>query len=110
MLEANNDIDFSSHNDIPIEEVVAQMEKELQMSGEKHVFTSESSEDLVNELSNVLKSMDSGSRISNLFYRIDVDIRKANSNISTYRAYSILAWNRVFKKVWFRRNFKTGSK
>ena len=40
MLETNNDIDFSTNNDIPIEDVIAQMEKELQMSGEYYVFTS----------------------------------------------------------------------
>jgi hypothetical protein len=110
MLETNNDIDFASNNEIPLEEVIAQMEKELAMSGEEHIFASKNPSMLVLELSKVLKHIDKGTRITNLFYRIDVNPSKVNMQLSYYDGLATLAWNRVFQKVWFRTNFKTGNK
>jgi len=110
MLEANNDIDFTSNNEIPLEQVIAQMEKELAMSGEEHIFASKNPSSLIRELSTVLKKIDKGTRITNLFYRIDVNPIKANAELPYYDGLSALAWNRVFQKVWFRTNFKTGNK
>jgi hypothetical protein len=105
MLETNNDIDFSTNNDIPIEEVIAQMEKELQMSGEYYVFTSADPPLLIRELADYLSNIKTSYGIANLFYRIDVSTKKADPSLPTYEALSLLAWNRVFQKVWFRRNF-----
>jgi hypothetical protein len=105
MLETNNDIDFSTNNDIPIEDVIAQMEKELQMSGEYYVFTSAEPPLLIQELATYLNSIKTSYGIANSFYRIDVSTKKANPELQTYEALSLLAWNRVFQKVWFRRNY-----
>ncbi len=113
MLEANNDIDFSKFteaNDIPIEEVIIQMEKELQMSGEQHTFMADLPESLIAELAALLTKIDRGTRVQNLFYRIDINPAKANSKMPHYEGLAAFAWNRVFQKVWFRRNFKTGNK
>ena len=110
MLETNNDIQFSNNNEIPIEEVITQMEKEIQMSGEQHTFESVQAEPLVKELSTFLKQIDTGTRVDNLFYRIDLNPAKKDNNLPYYEALAILAWNRVFKKVWFRSSFKTGNK
>ena len=110
ILETNNDIEFTNNNEIPIEEVIAQMEKEIQMSGEQHTFECNQPGSLVTELSALLKQIDKGARIDNLFYRIDVNPAKKDNKLPYYDALALLAWNRVFKKVWFRKEFKTGNK
>ncbi|MEY2924532.1 MAG: hypothetical protein RLZZ337_1080 [Bacteroidota bacterium] len=106
MLETNNDIDFASNNDIPINEVISQMEKELEMSGEHHHFVANEPLRLIDELMRFLKQIDTGTRLANLFYRIDVNPAKANEKLSHYEGLAVLAWNRVFQKVWFRKNYK----
>ena len=110
MLETNNDIDFSTNNLIPIADVVAQMEKEIQMSGKQKTFNSDNPTQLITALAAFLKQIDSGTRIQNLFYRIDINPAKKDDNLPYYEALATLAWNRVFQKVWFRREFKTGNK
>jgi hypothetical protein len=110
MLEANNGIDFTTNNDIPIEEVIAQMEKEFQMSGEQYSFKHTMPGNLVDELAQLLSCIDIGTRVANLFYRIDINPAKATKHLPHYEALAVLAWNRVFQKVWFRRNFKTENK
>ena len=109
MLETNNDIQFANNNEIPLEEVITQMEKEIQMSGEQYTFSCKQAGSLVKELSLFLKQIDCGNRVENLFYRIDIDPTKKDRNIPHYESLSTLAWNRVFRKVWFRREFKTGN-
>lgn len=110
MLEANNDIDFANNNEIPIHEVILQMEKELSMSGESLNFKSKVADELITELTHHLKKIDTGTRIANLFYRIDIHPSKIDNQLPYYQALAVLAWNRVFQKVWFRKNFKTGNK
>ena len=110
MLETNNDIDFSTNNLIPIADVVAQMEKEIQMSGEQKTFNSDNPTQLITALAAFLKQIDSGTRVQNLFYRIDINPAKKDDNLPYYEALATLAWNRVFQKVWFRREFKTENK
>ncbi|PCJ62787.1 MAG: hypothetical protein COA58_16625 [Bacteroidetes bacterium] len=108
MLKANNDNPFLTSNKTTLIEVIAQMEKELQMSGENHVFKNEGAEKLILELSSFLKTMDTGSRVENLLYRVDVNLSKLDDNLPHYEALATLLWNRVFQKVWFRNQFKTG--
>jgi hypothetical protein len=105
----NNNIDFSSNTELPLEDLIAQMEKELQMSGENYTFRSFTASELIDELAYYMDDMQSCARISNLLYRIDVNPAKADPKLPYYTALSILSWNRVFKKVWFRRKFKTGN-
>jgi hypothetical protein len=107
MLETNNDIDFTTNNEIPISDVVAQMEKEIQMSGEQYSFVSDRPVQLINELAAFLQQIDRGTRIENLLYRIDISPAKKDEKLPYYEGLAILAWNRVFQKVWFRLNFKT---
>jgi len=109
-LETNNDIDFASNNEIPLEEVVVQMEKEIQMSGEQYFFKGINTDSLLDELATFLKQIDTGTRVDNLCYRIDINPTKKDSQLPYYKALALLAWNRVFKKVWFRNSFKTGNK
>ena len=82
------------------------MEKEIQMSGELFVFAEKGPENLITELAAFLKEIDTGTRIENLFYRIDINPANKDGHLSYYKALATLAWNRVFKKVWFRRKFK----
>ena len=74
--------------------------------------SSDSSEklNLIAELSTFLKQIDSGTRIDNLFYRIDINPAKKDDKLPYYEALATLAWNRVFQKVWFRKSFKTENK
>lgn len=102
----NNKIDFSSNTELPLEDLIAQMEKELQMSGENYTFRTSTASELIDELADYIDDMQSGSRISNLLYRIDVNPAKADPKLPYYKALATLAWNRVFKKIWFRRKFK----
>ena len=110
MLESNNGIEFTNNNKIPLVEVIAQMEKEIQMSGEQYTFGSDTPLNLIAELSTFLKQIDSSTRVDNLFYSIDINPAKKDDKLPYYKALAALAWNRVFQKVWFRENFKTGNK
>ena len=110
MLESNNGIEFTNNNKIPLVEVITQMEKEIQMSGEQYAFGSDTPLNLIAELSTFLKQIDSSTRIDNLFYRIDINPAKKDDKLPYYEALAILAWNRVFQKVWFRKSFKTENK
>ncbi len=110
MLESNNGIEFTNNNKIPLVEVIAQMEKEIQMSGEQYTFGRDTPLNLIAELSIFLKQIDSGTRIDNLFYRIDINPAKKDDKLTYYKALATLAWNRVFQKVWFRKSFKTENK
>lgn len=85
------------------------MEKEIQMSGEQYTFEKKIPENLVAEFAVFLKQIDTGTRIDNLFYRIDINPAKKDSQSPYYKALATLAWNRVFQKVWFRKKFKTGN-
>jgi hypothetical protein len=110
MLETNNDIDFTTNNEVPMSEVIAQMEKEIYSSGVplKHYTKtiSTSPHDLIADLAKFIKLIDSGTQVQNLFYRIDINPAKKDGKLQYYEALATLAWNRVFQKVWFRRNFK----
>lgn len=101
----NNNLDFSSNPELPLEDLITQMEKELKMSGENHIFCASTTGGLINELADYLDGMQSGARISNLLYRIDINPAKTDPKLPYYEALSVLAWNRVFKKVWFRKKF-----
>lgn len=85
------------------------MEKEIQMSGEQYTFTQHDPEQLIVELTKFLQEIDSGTRVENLFYRIDINPAKKDIQLPYYKGLATLAWNRVFQKVWFRREFKTGN-
>tara|TARA_B110000967_G_scaffold18783_2_gene17607 strand:- start:2734 stop:3018 length:285 start_codon:yes stop_codon:yes gene_type:complete len=91
-------------------EVIAQMEKEIYSSGVplKHYIKtiSTSPRDLIADLAKFIKLIDSGTQVQNLFYRIDINPAKKDGKLQYYEALATLAWNRVFQKVWFRRNFK----
>jgi len=95
-------------------EVVAQMEKEIYSSGvplEHYTKTiSTNPHDLIANLATFIKLIDSGTHVQNLFYRVDINPAKKDEKLPYYKALATLAWNRVFQKVWFRKNFKTGNK
>ena len=105
MLETNNDIDFDSIKEVDLIDVVNQLEKDIQSSGESYSFKSVQPDELIDELASFLGKIDRGSRLSNLLYRIDVNITKMQVNDSYYLALSKMIWNRVFQKVWFRKNY-----
>ena len=105
VLETNNDIDFDSIKEVDLIDVVNQLEKDIQSSGESYSFKSVQPDELIDELASFLGKIDRGSRLSNLLYRIDVNITKMQVNDSYYLALSKMIWNRVFQKVWFRKNY-----
>ena len=80
------------------------------MSGEQYAFGSDTPLNLIAELSIFLKQIDSGTRIDNLFYRIDINPAKKGDKLPYYEALATLACNRFFQKVWFRKSFKTENK
>lgn len=98
---------FTTNTDIALTDIIAQMEKELQMSGENHIFCATAPGSLINELADYLDGMQCGRRISNLFYRIDISPSKADAHLPYYTALSELAWNRVFKKVWVKKKYSS---
>ncbi len=105
MLETNNDIEFESVQDVDLKDVINQLEKDIQSSGERYEFKSLTPANLIKELSDYLAKVDKGSRLNNLLYRIDVSMAKMDVKKPYYLALSNLVWNRVFQKVWFRKNY-----
>ncbi|NNJ55191.1 MAG: hypothetical protein HKP14_03635 [Bacteroidia bacterium] len=105
MLETNNDIEFESIQEVDLIDVVNQLEKDIQSSGERYEFTSETPENLISELSDYLKKVDKGTRLSNLLYRIDVNTAYMDPKQPYYVSLSRVIWNRIFQKVWFRKNY-----
>lgn len=105
MLETNNDIEFESIKEIDLIDVINQLEKDIQSSGEYYSFSSDNAASLIAELAHFLQKIDSGKRILNLLYRIDVNANKIDANDHYYLSLSKAIWNRVFQKVWFRKNF-----
>ncbi len=99
--------DFTTNTEFALTDIIAQMEKELQMSGENHIFSATTPSSLIHELADYLDGMQSGVRISNLFYRIDVNPNEAKANLPYYNALAELAWNRVFKKIWIKKRYRS---
>jgi hypothetical protein len=85
------------------------MEKEIETSGERHSFSNTHIEKLIEDLSAFLAKIDRGTRLQNLLYRVDVDLQKVNPKLPHYEAVSVLLWNRVLQKIWFREQFKIGN-
>jgi hypothetical protein len=110
MLETNNAIDFQSITKIDLEDVVLQMEKDIQSAGSGFTFKSREANALIIELSKAIVEIDRLGRLPNLLYRIDVKESNIDQKSNYYEAVSSLCWNRVFQKVWLRKNFKTGNR
>lgn len=85
------------------------MEKEIEMSGESFQFVSSEPSVLRADMSDFLISIDKGSRLQNLLYRVDVNTALINQNLPYYDSLALLLWNRVLQKVWFREQFKIGN-
>lgn len=88
-------------NDL-LREVIAQMEKEFAMAGERLQFISKDALSLVKELAHWIKGQNG---IENLLYRVDVSLHKIESSLPYDEALAIALWERVFQKVWFRKQF-----
>ncbi len=106
MLETKNDKDFASNNEILINEIVAQMEKELQMCGEQHTFQTASPIALIQELASFFIELKSTQRLSNIVYRIDINLKAKGVGLHETERVAELAWDRVFQKVWFRKKYR----
>lgn len=85
------------------------MEKEIEMSGELLKFETSDISDLLKNMSDFLASIDRGTRLQNLLYRVDVNLGLMQQDLPYYESISLLLWNRVLQKVWFRQQFKIGN-
>lgn len=105
MLQPNKETDLSNFTTIQLEELVVQLEKDLRHSGEIYEFKKLNAEGLSEELTSLLSKLDRGSRLENILYRVDVNLNKIDTRLPHYQGLSRLIWNRIFQKVWFRKNF-----
>jgi len=105
MLPEKNQIQFSTANESLLKEVVLQLEKDLEMSGNKHVFINAAPKGLVIELKMVLESIDQLGKMQSLLYRIDLNVNKLQIGEDFYQSLSLFVWDRILQKVWFRKQF-----
>lgn len=81
------------------------MEKDLASGGFNKSFNEPYEvESLILELAEDCITMDRAGLINNVLYRIDVSPKKVDFSDPEHMAS--MMWNRVFQKVWFRKNFK----
>ena len=81
------------------------MEKELQMCGEPHAFQAASPAALIQELASFFIGIKSTQRLSNIIYRIDINLKAKRVGLHETERVAELAWDRVFQKVWFRKKY-----
>ena len=96
---------FLKTDEVTLLEVIAQLEKDLQMSGNGYQFSKATPEKLIEELSALLEQIDIQNKLSGLIYRIDINMDKLDTD-NFYLDLSQTIWNRCFQKVWFRKNWK----
>lgn len=92
--------------EVDLEELIAQLEKDLEMSGNAYQFSSKDANELVKELSEELASIDTKRGLDSLFYRIDINPSRFSFAMNDYLQLSLKIWDRTFKKVWTRKNYK----
>lgn len=97
---------LAKSNQEELNEIIAQMEKELNMAGEKYTFKSDQAESLIIELSEFLNQLNNNRKVKNILYRIDVEGARTNLDSGNFHSLSLAMWDRVFKKVWFRKRYK----
>jgi hypothetical protein len=105
--EDNNKPAFIELDSLELRDVIAQAEKDMALSGLSYSFKAENAPKLIKEMARYLAEL-TGSELSNLLYRVDINPRHLESAEVDHLALAI--WNRIFKKVWFRKSFKTGNK
>lgn len=98
---------FNEVDEILLQDVVKQAEKDIALAGLSYTFKSDTTEHLIEEMAQFLNQL-SVRQLNSLVYTIDVDPKQ--SAPITSLALALAVWNRVFKKVWFRKSFKTGNK
>jgi len=101
----NQQVLFANANESLLKEVVLQMEKDLEMSGNKHQFISSNPAELIIELKKVLAVIDNIGKMQSLLYRIDLNINKMEIGEDFYHSLSLFVWDRILQKVWFRKQF-----
>jgi glycogen synthase len=95
-----------SSGDIDLKDLVLQLEKDLQMSGTGYCFKSQHAHELIEELAEQLKVIDQDRGLDSLFYRIDMNPSHFDFALNDYAQLSLKIWDRIFKKVWTRKNYQ----
>ncbi len=103
-MMAKDIVPFTQLDTPTLTEVINQLEKDLQMSGNAYSFQAESPQDLIGEFSIELKHIDSRNGLNSLIYRVDVKPERAAGGADFYESLSILIWTRSLQKVWLRKN------
>ena len=84
---------------------IAQMEKDLALTGISYTFHSQEAKDLVHELAELVSK---NAKVINLAYRVDLPMRYVK-NCNNSHELSGRLWDRVFKKVWTRLQFNVNN-
>ena len=95
---------FLKGDEPTLAEVIAQLERDLEMSGNTYRFKKSQAEDLITELADELKLIESKGQLSSLVYRVDINMNKVDLE-QFHLSLSVLIWNRCLQKVWFRKNY-----
>lgn len=95
---------FLNSDKVTLLEVIEQVEKDLQMSGNAYQFHETTPLSLIQELSSVLEKVEQQNKLSGLIYRIDINMDQLKTE-NFYQDLSQTIWNRCFQKVWFRKNW-----
>lgn len=105
-IHTKKEIQLKSANEELLNEVVAQMEKDLAMTAIRHEFLNSEPIQLINSLAKVVSNADRDHRLADLLYR--VDLKYEFKQKPDYMDLSEKLWNRVTQKVWFRNLYAKG--
>ena len=106
-INTKKDIVFQKADLGLLQEIVAQMEKDIALSGEQYTFEAEDIPGLIMELAQLCRRFDKGAQLENLLYR--VDLKPKFGSIPDYEVLANKLWDRSFQKVWFRRVYSKKS-
>ena len=107
MLEGDNKIDLYTCTDELLRDVIAQMEKDISLSGDSYSFISTTARDLIREMEAFIGTT---KRLSNLMYSADITFTQPPEHQDLNHHISVQIWNRILQKVLIRNTIKTGSK
>jgi len=85
-------------------DVIKQLERDLEMSGNAFQFKKKEVHALIEELEKELTEIEKRGLLNSLVYRVDINMEKVDMKQFHY-SLSVLIWNRCLQKVWFRKNY-----
>ncbi len=108
--KTDHDLVFNQLATVDLEELIYQLEKDLEMSGNKFVFNKKTPDELVVELKKILEKIDGLGSMQSLLNRIDLNIQKLAIGEDFYFSLSQFIWHRILQKVWIRKNYDPSKK